>query len=230
MHFTKLIDAAGEQLKSSELGRMSHIISDWNAINWKPLELETGTDAQVVLSQPDTITLYPLLAKRSEPGQQAALIREFGISVFNRHATDLARKTWEEKLCLPYADQIKSVQEKLKDPSLATYEAIVESFSTCMDRYVALNICNALMRPQYVPRESASNLSIYEWGSTLEYAACRKAHRIVPFVHAYGSRQLAECPGVALAELVLNNMKSIRESSVAKAFSQVIVETFSLCR
>ena len=230
MTFTKTIDAAGQLLKSSALGRMSHIIADWNAINWKPVEQESGTDAQVMLSQLDTVILYPLLAKRSELYQQAALIREFGISVFNQHASELATQTWEEKLCLPLADQIKAVQEKLKERSLVTYEAIVESFTTCMDRYVALNFCNALMRPQYIPRESSYNVNIYEWGSTLEYAACRKSHRILPFVHAYGSRQLAECPGVALAEMVCNDMKAIRESSVAQAFRQVITETFSLCR
>jgi hypothetical protein len=230
MNHLQAIDAAGEKLKSSELGRMSHIVADWNAINWKPSEQEIGTEAQVVLGQPDTVVLYPLLARRSEEWKQAALLREFGISVFQRHAGELAKRTWEEKLCLPEAAQISAVQERLKDQAHATYDAIVESFTTCMDRYVALNICNALMRPQFTSRESALNLSIYEWGSTLEYANLRRTHRIVPFVHAYGSRQLAECPGVALAEMIVNEMRSIRESSVARAFRRVIVETFNLCR
>jgi hypothetical protein len=230
MNFTKTIDAAGEQLKGSPLGRMSHVMADWNAINWKPVDQETGADAQVMLNQPDTIILYPLLAKRTPAYQQAALLREFGISVFKRHATDLAKKTWEEKLCLPLASQIEAVQERLRDPLHSSYEGIVTSFSTCLDRYVALNICNALLRPQRVPRESAKNLNIYEWGSTLEYASLRRSHRIVPFVHAYGSRPLAECPGVALAEMLANEMRAVRESSVAEALRRVITETFNLCR
>lgn len=230
MNCSKTIDAAGNQLKNSELGGLSHIITDWNAIDWKSSNLASGSEAQVVLSRPDTIVIYPAFSKLDETGACAALIREFGISVYTRHATKRAKKTWEEKLCLPLADQILKVQDRLKDPNLPSYRAIVESFERCLDRYVALNICNALMRPQFIPRQSALNLNIYTWGSTLDYAACSKAHRIVPFVHAYGSRPIAECPGRALAELVCHSMKSIRESSVAEAFRRVIVETFSRCR
>lgn len=227
---TKNIDAAGDLLKQSDLGRMSHIITDWNAINWTSSNLDSGADVQVNLNNPDTIVVYPGLAKRAELYQQAELLREFGISVFTRHASKLAKQTWEEKLCLPFADQIKAVQEHLKDKALVSYMAIVESFKTCMDRFVALNICNALMRPLMIPRKQALNLNIYGWGSTLEYANLKRTHRIVPFVHAYGSRELTECPGRALAELITNQMRSIREASVAAAFKQVIVEAFSLCR
>ncbi len=231
MHYAHLVDAAGLRLKNSELGRMPHLTADWNAIHWKTSDSETGAEAQVVLSQPDTIILYPLLERRSALWQQAALLREFGISVFTRHASEMAQRTWEEKLCLPFATQIDAVQERLKNlETYPTYEALVESFDRCMDRYVALNLCNALLRPQRVPREDAVNLNLREWGSTLEYACLKRTHRIVPFVHAYANRQVAECPGVALAEWLVNELRAIRESSVATALKQVLVETYSLCR
>ena len=223
------LQQAGEQLKRSPLGREHHILTAWNAVNWKQLDRDTGAAAQAALGQTNTIVVYPALQRLSPNSRSAALIREFGIVLF-RQAKEQAKRVWEEKLCLPLAEQIVAVQNRLQDPEYPTYEAIVASFDRCLERYTALNLLNALIRPQFVPRESALNLDLRTWGSTAEYASGQRTHRIVPFVYAYGTRQLAECPGQALAELAVNDMGSISESSVLEAFRRVIVETFTLCR
>jgi len=224
-----LIEATGALLKNSELGKLNAIVGAWNDIDWKQVKSETGEDAAVNVASPKVINIFPGLSRLRQQQQQAALIREFGISVFTRMASDAAKKRWDQKLTLPESAQIDAVQEKLKNPAIETYKAVMESFDTLMDRYVSLNITNAL-QANGVKREDAFNVDIKQYGCTLEYCQIRKMHSLIPYVTAYGPREVAENPGRGLAEKIVFSMGHILESSLAQAYGRLIVEVFVLCR
>lgn len=229
MDFKETIEAAGKTLKNSELGRLTHIVRAWNDIEWNQVGQVMAQDAAVNERDLKTINLFPGLAQRDGQGQQAAIVREFGISVYRRFADDRVKRRWELKLTLPESGQIEEVQARLQDEQYPSYKAMMESFKRLMDRFVCLNLTNALLA-NGIKRSDAFNLHLRQWGSTLEYANVRKMHSLKPFVTAYGPRDVAECPGRGLAEKIVYGMQHISESSLAEAYGRLIVEVFSLCR
>lgn len=229
MDFKDTIEAAGKILKQSEIGRLSTIIRAWNDIEWNQVGQVMGQDASVNTKDYKTINLFSSLARLDGQAQQAAILREFGISLYQRFGDERAKRRWELKLTLPESAQIDEVQAKLKDPQYKTYKEIMESFKSLMDRFVCLNLTNALL-VNGVKRSDAFNVNLRQWGSTLEYANVRKMHSLKAFVTAYGPRDVAECPGRGLAEKLVYNMGHISESSLAAAYGRLIVEVFMLCR
>ncbi len=223
------IDRAGDLLKSSDLGRMPHVLAAWHAIDWnKSDDQNAPADAQVSVTNPGSISLFPALLKKPEKAQNTAILREFGISVYAQ-GSEKAKNRWELKLCLPDRDQIEAFVGKLNSDDFETYRSIVESFKTALDRLVALNLANALLA-NHVPRAQAREVNVYQWGSTAEYANLKRFHSIKPLVFAYTQRETAGCPGQALAEMLVSDMRNVRESSVAAALKKVIVELFRTCR
>jgi len=229
MDFKETIEAAAATLKHSQLGRLSTFIRAWNDIEWNQVQQTTGQDAAVNERNLKAINLFPSLAQMPPAAQQAALIREYGISLYRRFGGSQAKKRWELKLTLPDAAQVDEVQAKLKDEQYQTYRAIMESFKALMDRYVSLNLTNAL-KANGIKRQDAFNLNLRQWGSTLEYANIRKMHSLRPYVTAYGPRDVAECPGKGLAEKLVYQMGHISESSLAEAYGRLVIEVFMLCR
>lgn len=228
MKHKQIIDAAGKLIKESDLGRLNTITNAWNTVEWKEVPHAQGLTA-CHDREPDTINIFGGFAKASPGEQLQAVVAAFGVSVFQRFATGDAQHRWEWKLTLPESAQVEAVQEKLRDPKLKSYREIMESFDRLMDRFVALNLTNALVAGG-IKRAQALNLNIRQWGSTLEYANCRKMHSLRPYVTAYGPRQVAECPGEALAEKLVYQMGHITESSLSSAYGRLIAEVFTLCR
>lgn len=220
MQFTNVIQRAGEAITQSELGRAPHVLEAWRTMQWRELP-HAGEDAAVNEKDLGTVNLFSGLSRKQGDDQVAAVVREFGLSLYRRYATAEVKQRWEHKLVLPQASQIDAVQAKLADPQYDTYKAIMESFKSLMDRYVSLNLTNALLANN-VSRTGALNVDLKRWGSTLEYANIRRVHSLKPFVYAYGPRGTAECPGCGLAELVVYRMKHITESSLAEAFTRLI--------
>jgi|SRR5271157_4097261 len=229
MDFKETIEAAATTLKHSQLGRLSTFVRAWNDIEWNQVAQTTGQDAAVNERSLKAINLFPSLARMDPAAQQAALIREFGISLYRRFGGARAKKRWELKLTLPDAAQVDEVQAKLRDEQYPTYKSIMESFKALMDRFVSLNLTNAL-QANGIKRQDAFNLHLRQWGSTLEYANIRKMHSLRPYVTAYGPRNVAECPGKGLAEKLVYQMGHISESSLAEAYGRLIIEVFMLCR
>lgn len=228
MQHKEIIDHAGKLFKKSELGRLNTLIGAWNTLDWKEVPHGQGL-AACHDRDPKIINLFGDFAKAGQEEQLQAIVAAFGVSIFEQFGTGDATHRWEWKLTLPESSQVEAVQEKLKDPSLKTYKAIKDSFTRLMDRYVSINITNAL-QANGIKREQAANLNVRQWGSTLEYANIRKMHSLRPFVTAYGPRPVAECPGQALAEKLVYNMGHVTESSLAQAYGRLILEVFTLCR
>ena len=229
MQFQTVIEDAGHLLKKSELGHLNSIVRAWNGVEWKEVPHAQGLAAPHDKER-NTINLFGGLAKANHIEQLEAVVGAFGVLVFTRMAPEPAQKRWEWKLTLPEAHQVDQVQEKLKDGnSFKSYRSIMESFDRLMDRYVSLNLTNALAAVG-IKRQQAININLRQWGNTLGYANIRKFHSLRPYVTAYGPREAAECPGQALAEKLVYNMRHVTESSLAESFGRLIVEVFRLCR
>ncbi len=228
MEFKTVIEDAGKLVKKSELGHLNSIVRAWNDVKWKEVPHAQGL-AAAHDREPDTINLFGGLAKVDHVKQLEAIIEAFGVLVFTRRAPEHAQERWEMKLTLPEAHQIDQVQEKLKDTSLGSYKAIKDSFDRLMDRYVSLNLTNALAAVG-IKRAQATNINLRQWGGTSQYANIRKLHSIRPYVTAYGPRDVADCPGTALAEKLVHNMRHVTESSLQDAYGRLIIEVFRLCR
>jgi hypothetical protein len=201
-------------LQDSPLASMTHIMRRWEGVEWKELEDQrVTTDAEVARDGTDRITLYPSLLQKSADAGAAAVLREFGHLLYAK-ADDIAKRRWTDKLCLPGDAQIDAVQRKLT-PQFKSYRELVESFNTAMDRYVALNLVNALIA-NGVPYPQCQNLCLKKWGATQEYANRRRFHILIPLASAYSSKEIYEDFGAALADWVCGT-KGIGETSVAEA-------------
>jgi hypothetical protein len=99
----------------------------------------------------------------------------------------------------------------------------VETFNTAMDRLVCLNVSNALLA-NGVGFPSSQGIDIKVYGATSEYSCGKKYHSLIPFTSAYAPREVHNCYGCAFAEMIVNKMRSIRESSTAKALEALVRE------
>jgi hypothetical protein len=224
--FKQIVSSASKLLLTHPVGQQPHITGLWNKVEFQVNEqAQTENDATVNPAK-DAIALYPVLLKRSPPQADTTILREFGKLLF-RKAGDRNRIRWEKKLALPTEKQITAVQEKLASQDFraqnTTYRELVESFSTAMDRLVALNITNALLA-NGMPFSSSVGVNIKQWGPVAEYTNGKKFHSMIPFTSAYAPRDVHVDFGVAFAEMIINKMRSIREGSTARALTGLITE------
>lgn len=225
--YSQSLQHAEEALKRSQLGAMPHVLQAWKSISWKENAADAGVVAAQMLASGEGIALFPALLRLNARAQSSALIKEFGLFLYKKCPAS-GKTVWEKKLCLPEGAQMQAFQGKLQSPDFATYRELTESFCTAMDRLVAINLSNALLC-NHVPRDQSRNLNIFTWGATADYANLRRNHSILPLVSAYGNRDVLNCPGSALADLIVNELKSLRETSVAEAFRQFLTNFFAHC-
>jgi hypothetical protein len=191
----------------------------WSEVTWNKMEDQrVATDAEVARDGSQRVMLYPSLLQKSKQIGCYLLIREFGHLIYTKAPESLKRR-WTHKLCLPSSPQIDAVQRKLT-PEFKSYRSMVESFKTAMDRYVALNLANALIA-KGVPYAQVQNVNLRNWGATQEYANRRRYHVLIPLVSAYSSKDIFEDFGAALADWLCGT-NGITESSVAEATHGII--------
>jgi hypothetical protein len=229
MPYDKVIQEAGRLFQESDLGRLKDLTTAWNETQWQEVPHRQGL-AACHEQDPAVINLFGDFAKAAHGEQLRAILAAFGESLFNRLGTPEAEKRWKKKLTLPEAAQIDQVQERLANEQYPTYRAIMESLATLMDRYVSINLTNALTE-NGVTRRKAINLDLRQYGCTLAYANIRALHSLVPYLSAYGCpRSVYDSAGHALAEKLVDTMGHITESSLSQAFERLITEVFTLCR
>jgi hypothetical protein len=200
-------------LKSSSLSRT------WNEVEWNVIEEQRVTaDAEAARDGTNRVDLYPSLGQKSKEMGVYFILREFGNLLYGQCDEKLKRR-WTHKLGLPSLNTVAAVQRKIC-PEFGSYHGVVESFKTAMDRYVALNLCNALI-VHGVPFAQATNLKLKVWGATQEYASGKRYHVLIPLVSAYASKEIFENFGAAFADW-LCQLNGISESSVADATHDII--------
>jgi len=217
--YEPLIQEASALLKDGPVSSLTHVQRMWSEVTWNKMDDQrVATDAEVARDGSQRVMLYPSLLQKSKQLGCYMLIREFGHLVYAKAPESLKRR-WTHKLCLPSSTQIDAVQRKLT-PEFKSYRSMVESFKTAMDRYVALNLANALIA-KGVPYGQVQNVNLRQWGATQEYANRRRYHVLIPLVSAYSSKDIFEDFGSALADWLCGT-NGITESSVAEATHGII--------
>jgi hypothetical protein len=224
--FKQIVNSASKLLLTSPTGQKPHIAALWNRVEFRVNEQKQTENDASVHPKDDAISLYPALLQKTPAQADSIVLREFGKLIL-RMAGSHCQARWDKKLVLPGEKQISAVQEKLSDESFrtqnSTYRELVESFATAMDRLVALNITNALLA-NGMPFSSSVGVKITEWGPTSEYASMRKYHSIIPFTSAYAPREVHVDFGNAFAEMIINKMRAVRESSTGRVLTGLIGE------
>ncbi len=216
--FDALIQEATALLKDGPCSA-PHLLRAWSDMAWNKVEDQrVSTDAESARDGSSRITLYPSLLKKPRKLAVYLILKEFGHILYAK-ASEQVKRRWIYKLGLPAQGQLTAVQGKLT-PQFQSYRDLVESFTTAMDRYVALNIANALIA-NGVPYSQSQDIKLKDWGPTQEYCNRRRYHVLIPLVSAYASKELFEDFGTAFADWV-SGMCGITESSVAEATHEII--------
>jgi len=83
-------------------------------------------------------------------------------------------------------------------------------------------VANALIA-NHVPYRDSEGVKIRMWGPTLEYATLKRYHTLAAVVPAYTPSEFCHCFGKLFAEYVLNDMKSVSESTVAQGLRELVI-------
>lgn len=222
--FRDIVKGAGVVLFAHPIGQEPHIRTLWDKIEFR-VQTEAHQADAVASTTEDAIHLYTSLEQKDQPSQaESIVIREFG-SILLRKADDSARQRWKKKLVLPSRAQVASVQSKLQDEEIRrrcqNYHDFMKTFSTAMDRLVCLNVTNALLA-NGIHYPNSQGVNIMEFGCTSQYAKLQKYHSIIPFTSAYAPRNVHDSYGEAFAEMIVNKMRAVRESSTSKALESLI--------
>ncbi len=196
-----------------------HLMRLWSEVKWNELnDQRVASDIEMARDGTERINLYPSIAKKSRKLAAYLILREFGRLVYSK-APEKLRRRWTFKFCLPSDGQIEAVQGKL-NPQFKSYREMVESFKTAMDRFVALNLANALIA-KGVPYAQSQNINLKQWGATQEYANRRRYHPLISLASAYASKEIYEDFGAAFADWLCGT-NGITESSVAEAVHSIV--------
>lgn len=222
--FRDTVKSAGLVLFAHPIGQEPHVRALWDRIEFRVQNEAHQADALASASE-DAIHLYPALEQKEQPSQaESAVLREFGVLLL-RKADSGAKQRWKLKLVLPTRAQIASVQSKLQDEDIRrrcqSYEEFLKTFSTAMDRLVCLNMTNALLA-NGVHWPNSVGIDLETFGATSNYAKMERYHSLVPFTSAYAPKNVHQNYGDAFAEMVVNKMRAVRESSTAKALESLI--------
>lgn len=224
--YDPLIQEAGAILKRGPINP-PHILRAWEDITWNKAEDQRiNADVEIARDKSSRITIYPSLLRKPRAHACFLLLREFGHILFKK-ASEQAQRRWTNKLGLPTSGQVMAVQRKLK-PNFKSYHELVESFTTAMDRYVAVNVANALIA-NGVPYAQSESINLQQWGPTQEYCNRRRYHVLIPLISAYASKEIFEDFGAAFADWV-TGMCGITESSVADATHEIIRDIIEAAR
>ena len=223
MNFKQIVAEGGKLIEKSELKDI--LLPLWRLIEWQAHRENSGTGAALDRAGNAVIHLYPSLEQMPDAVQR--VLREFGNFVLIR-AGNRGEAIWKSKLEAPSADQIATVKTKLADAELRTtckrYKDVLDTYPSTghsVDRLVFINIMNALLANNIVFSDSVG-VDIMTWGPTAEYCNLRKYHCLVPLVSAYASADDFNCYGHALASMLTDGLRNVRDSSVAYALRGIV--------
>lgn len=227
MNSGELITKACTTLSEGYYSDRPHVQSGFKGAKFMDNDVQTVSNAVAVCSYNDgSIQLYPLLNSIHEERAIFEMLRAYG-NLSLASASDALKEHWEYKLCLPEASQIESIQERLAANAHEDYSDFIQSFSTCMDRWVALNVMNALIKNNVLICDTV-NLDLKAWGSTSRYSKLLTYHTIIPQLGAYAPEEMSDY-GYAFAATALEKT-FITESSVHQVFTGIVDYMTSMLR
>jgi hypothetical protein len=219
-----------ERLCQCQIARIPHVKAHWNDIAFKVLSKDWDTEnARLSIQKGDkpVIFTYPVLDKMTPDFQAYYVLREFGEYLLLKAGSEMDTH-WRQKLAYPTCDQIDAFQTRLNQ-GFKTYQEVVDSLKTPVDRLVATHLANAMLINGQA-FAGASNVDVRKWGPTQEFANLRRFMSLVPLTTAYCPRHVHEEFGCAFASCVVFDLKTVLHTSVKDALQQLIERIINSAR
>lgn len=206
---------AEQALRASELVELPAVRDAWRDADWR----ESGTlttDYAFFDALTGAIICSTVLG--TGPHLVGSLLAALGAKIAHQFSPS-SKARWASQLVFARPSQIDAFAGRLAQQKCETYKDLVDSFSSAVDRLVALHIANALIANR-VPIAEGVNLDIRKWGATEKFAAQLTPYSLIPLVSAY-------CPQFSefsrtFSAFVVSGLKDVSESSVRAELKDLV--------
>jgi len=224
------VNRIGNYLDRCQISSQSHIKSHWQDVEIRCLGKDWDTETARLYIEGNVkpvIFTYPVVESFTDDYQAFVVLREFGDYLLTK-APDEMDVEWRQKLVLPTNEQINAFQQRLNQ-GFNSYQEVVDSLKSPLDRLVALHMSNAMMYNGQA-FAGASNVNVREWGPTKEFATLTRYYSIAPLTSAYCPRDIHKDFGTAFASCVVYDLKTVLHSDVKLALRGLIDRIVSAAR
>ncbi|MGV0949097.1 MAG: hypothetical protein ACOYB3_00185 [Azonexus sp.] len=212
----------GDYLDQCSVTIQSHVKSHWRDVEVRCLGKDWDTETARLYVEGGTkpvVYTYPIIEKLTQEYQAFVVLREFGDYLITKAPAEMDVE-WRQKLILPTTEQIDAFQQRLNQ-GFTSYQEVVDSLKSPLDRLVALHMANAMMYNGQA-FAGASNVNVREWGPTKEFATMTRYFSIAPLTSAYCPRDIHKDFGCAFASCVVFDLKTVLHSDVKQALRGLI--------
>lgn len=166
------------------------------------------------------VHIYPALINKTSFVAVKSVLCELG-DYFLDQASVHQKALWEKRFVRARPDQVSLFQEKLSSGNYPRFSDIIQSIERSTDRLVAIHLANGLISNGQ-NASSAQNIKVLEWGTTSEFAHGKKPYSLIPLISVYASAEVYQHFNQAFADAVLSGLSSICESSVRRAYLDLV--------
>lgn len=211
------VNSIGDMLDRCSITSQSHVKSHWRDVEIRCIGKDWDTETARLYVEGGTkpvIFVYPAVEKLTPEHQAFVVLREFGDYLLSKAPAEMEVE-WRQKLVLPTTEQINAFQQRLNQ-GFNSYQEVVGSLKSPIDRLVALHLSNAMMYNGQA-FTGASNVNVREWGPTKEFATLTRYYSIAPLTSAYCPRDIHKDFGSAFASCVVYDLKTVLHTDVRLA-------------
>lgn len=187
------------------------------------IETNKATGRDVMVDEDNGTVLvhvYPALVKKTSFVAIKSVLHELGDYILDVASTR-DKALWEKRFVQARPDQVSLFQEKLSSGNYPRFLDIVQSMDRATDRLVAIHLANGLISNGQ-NASSSRNINVLEWGTTSEFASGKKPYSLIPLVSVYASADVYQHFNHAFADTVLSGLGSVCESSVQRAYLDLV--------
>lgn len=216
------VDRIENYLDKCSVSSQSHVKSHWRDVEVRCIGKDWDTETARLYIENNTkpvIYTYPVVETFTADYQAFVVLREFGDYLLTKASAEMEVE-WRQKLILPTTEQINAFQQRLNQ-GFDSYQAVVDSLKSPVDRLVALHMANAMMYNGQA-FAGATNVDVRQWGPTKEFATLTRYYSITPLTSAYCPREIHKDFGTAFASCVVYDLKTVLHSDVKQALRGLI--------
>ena len=216
------VDRIENYLDRCSVSSQSHVKSHWRDVEVRCIGKDWDTETARLYVEGNTkpvIYTYPVVDTFTAEYQAFVVLREFGDYLLSK-ASDEMEVEWRQKLILPTTEQINAFQQRLNQ-GFDSYQAVVDSLKSPVDRLVALHMANAMMYNGQA-FAGATNVDVRQWGPTKEFATLTRYFSIAPLTSAYCPREIHKDFGTAFASCVVYDLRTVLHSDVKQSLRGLI--------
>jgi hypothetical protein len=224
------VDRIENYLDKCSVSSQSHVKSHWRDVEVRCIGKDWDTETARLYIEGNTkpvIYTYPVVETFTADYQAFVVLREFGDYLLTKASAEMEVE-WRQKLILPTTEQINAFQQRLNQ-GFDSYQAVVDSLKSPVDRLVALHMANAMMYNGQA-FAGATNVDVRQWGPTKEFATLTRYYSIAPLTSAYCPRDIHKDFGSAFASCVVYDLKTVLHSDVKQALRGLIDRIIAAAR